>query len=345
MLLILLLCATVLARWILQRVTAHRITIAAPTGIHSLEQVSLGGVQQWIQIRGWDRRKPFLLFLHGGPGFPQMPFAHQNADLEKDFIVVQWDQLGAGKSYSPNLSNEQMRIDRFVADAKELVELLSRRFDQRKCYLVAHSWGSIVGAKLVAEQPELFAAYIAIGQVALPPESQQVRYRFALGAAREAGNAEAVRELEEAGAPPYGDFDKADRLEHWVERYAQQDYTPPSPMRFTWLALASPAYSWIDLIRIPLGAKFSFARLWRESFYDVNLFEQVPKIDVPVFFFTGRHDMVVTTEVVEEYFDALDAPRGKEMVWFEDSGHWPHFREPVRYRAALRHVLDVTKPE
>ncbi len=339
---ILLLIAAMVTRFVWQRLTASRIAIASAEGIDSLEEVSLGDVRQSIQIRGWDRRKPLLLFLHGGPGFPQMPFAHQNAELEKDFVVVQWDQRGAGKSYRLGLSADEMKLERFVEDAGELVKALEERFGG-KCYLVAHSWGTIVGAKLVARHPELFAAYVAIGQVALPPATERVRYRFALGAAEKASNAEAIKELRAAGPPPYPNFDLAGRLEHWVKHFGERKYTPPPPAKFVWLALHSPAYSWLDLVRIPLGARFAFKTLWRESFFEVDLFQQVPRLEVPVFFFSGRHDMVVTPEMIERYFEALEAPRGKRMIWFEDSGHWPHFQESDRYRAALREVLEETQ--
>lgn len=341
---VLLIGAAALAHAFLQRQTAHRIGIASPSGIDALEEVSFGGVPQWIQIRGWDRRKPLLLFLHGGPGFPQMPFAHQNAALEKNFVVVQWDQRGAGKSFSKSLEGDALKIEQFVSDTHELVELLLKRFVAPKCYLVAHSWGSILGANIVSKHPELFYAYIGIGQVASPYESQQVRYRFAFGAAERAHDEQATRALRAAGAPPYPDFARADELERWVQHYSRRRHVPLGRGRFTWLAVNSPAYSWADLVRIPLGERFSVAHLWRESFYDVNLFEQVPSLEVPVFFFIGRHDTVVTPDVTERYFNALEAPRGKQMIWFEESGHWPHFEEPRVYRESLARVLQQTNP-
>ncbi len=107
----------------------------------------------------------------------------------------------------------------------------------------------------------------------------------------------------------------------------------------TRLALESPAYSWLDLFRIPLGVRYSFARLWKEIFYETSLFKEAPRIDVPVYLFLGRHDKVVTTEVAQGYFDALDAPRGKQIVWFEQSGHWPHFEEPLKYEEKLLELL------
>lgn len=109
--------AVVLLRLYAQQRTAARIRIASPAGINSLEKVRLGGVDQWISLRGHDGVKPVLLFLHGGPGFPQMPFSHLNAELEREFVVVEWDQRGAGKSYSSALPGDSMRVERFVADA------------------------------------------------------------------------------------------------------------------------------------------------------------------------------------------------------------------------------------
>lgn len=336
--------ALVVTRVVRQNSVTRRIAIESDQGINSLEKVRLGGVDQWVQIRGWDRMKPLLLFLHGGPGFPQMPFAHQNAELEKHFIVVQWDQQGAGKSYSSSIPPGAMTVERFVSDTHELAQLLLKRFEAPKCYLVAHSWGSIVGALTASRYPELFYAYVGIGQVAGVPETQQIRYQFALDSAQKESNKKALAELRKIGPPPH-DFDSCKIMEHWVQHYARIEHTPIASSKFVRLAFSSPAYSWADLVRIPLGVKFSFAHLWEEIFYKVNLFEEAPRIDVPAFFFEGRYDEVVTTQVTQKYFDSLDAPRGKRLIWFEDSGHWPHFEEPAKYRRELVDVvLQKTSP-
>ena len=99
-----------------QRQVAKRIEITSPNGIASLEKVRLGGVDQWILIRGRNRDNPVLLLMHGGPGFPCMPFAHVTSELEKRFVVVHWDQRGAGKSYSSSIPTSSMNMKQFVAD-------------------------------------------------------------------------------------------------------------------------------------------------------------------------------------------------------------------------------------
>ncbi len=322
-------------RFYARRETEARIRITSPDGIHAIERIQLGGVEQWIQVRGEDRTKPILLFLHGGPGFPQMPFAHLNAELEKHFVVVQWDQRGAGKSYSWSIRDDSMRVEQFVSDTHDLVRMLLQRFQQPKCYLVAHSWGTVFGTLAVARDPQLFSAYVSIGQVADFPESQQVRYQFALDAARRDQNEKALATLRRIGRPPYPSFDQSDLLEKWVSHYADLTYPNISSWRMAWWALESPAYSWIDLIKIPLGVRYSSDRLWREVFYQINLFQQAPRLEVPVYFLLGRHDEVVTAKVAERYFRALIAPAGKRLIWFENSGHWPQFNERKKYRETL----------
>ena len=87
MILVLLLAGAIVSllalRAVCQHQVAERIKISSPNGIDSLEKIKLGGVDQWILIRGWNRENPVLLLLHGGPGFPGMPFAHVASELEK----------------------------------------------------------------------------------------------------------------------------------------------------------------------------------------------------------------------------------------------------------------------
>lgn len=324
----------VLCRYLLQRATAGRIEIVSPAGIASLEKIRLGGVEQWIQIRGDDRAKPILLFLHSGPGFPEMPFSHVNAALEKNFVVVQWDQRGAGKSYSSSIPESSMTIEQFVSDTHELTQLLLQRFGRSKLILVAHSWGSIVGALTVTRHPELFEAYVGISQAVNPPESERMMYHFALETAVKQGNEKATAELRRMGEPPYQNFADYRTMKGWVHRFRDAGYSEISPWQFARLALASPAYSWSDLLRLVLGMRFSFSHLWQEVFYRTDLLKQAPKLDVPVYFFLGRHDRTVTASsaLAERYFASLDAPKGKHLIWFEKSGHWPQLEEPERFQ-------------
>jgi pimeloyl-ACP methyl ester carboxylesterase len=101
------------------------------------EKIMLGGLEQWIALRSDNTSNPILLFLHGGPGTAQISFSRKSqSKLEKDFIVVNWDQRGAGRSYKSTLKKDDMRIPCFISDAEELVEALLQRFNQKKLFLL-----------------------------------------------------------------------------------------------------------------------------------------------------------------------------------------------------------------
>src|SRR5258708_5937546 len=98
-LLLAILIGAICIRYFVRRRMQALTRIKADVGICSLARVQFGDTRQWLLIRGKDRTNPVLLMVHGGPGFPEMPFAHENAQLEEKFVVVHWDHRGAGKSF------------------------------------------------------------------------------------------------------------------------------------------------------------------------------------------------------------------------------------------------------
>lgn len=320
-------------RTVRQHQVRAAIAIDPSSGIDSLEKVRLGGVEQWIQIRGHDRANPLLLVLHGGPGVPEMPFEFVNAELETRFTVVQWDQRGAGKSFSGNIPPASMTIDQLVADTDELIDLLRRRFRQERIFLMGHSTGTIIGVIATARRPEAIRAYIGISQVADLHATETILYDFAMRSANEKNDRAALRELGEIGPPPFATAHQLQISQKWVNKFAPDRFGAIAVERLKLLFL-SPVCTLGDLWRMGRGAKFSFDHLWRE-FFSVDLFRQVPRLDVPVYFFEGRDDHVVTAEVASRYFAGLDAPRGKRFVWFEHSAHWPQLDEPEKFRRVM----------
>src|ERR1700749_528137 len=181
-------------------IIANARKILTPNGVERLEKVRIGGIDQWVSVRGRDRRNPVLLLIHGGPGYVSIPISWWfSRAWEEYFTVVQWDQRAAGKTFlvtdpakiAPTLTSERM-----IADAEEMAAWARKEFGKDKIFVLGHSFGSYLGLQLVERHPEWVYAYIGVCQLIDGPESERRGWSFAMDAAKRAGNAEAVRQLE-----------------------------------------------------------------------------------------------------------------------------------------------------
>src|SRR6185437_10319884 len=85
------------------RIIANARKIVTPNGIERLEAVKIGGIEQWVSVRGADRRNPALLFLHGGPGYVSIPMSWwYTRGWEEYFPSFRGDQRGAAKPFLLN---------------------------------------------------------------------------------------------------------------------------------------------------------------------------------------------------------------------------------------------------
>jgi pimeloyl-ACP methyl ester carboxylesterase len=311
-----------------------------PGSIAALEKVELGGMEQWILIRGHNVDHPVLLWLHGGPGAAQMPIAwHFNGNLEREFIVVHWDQRGSGKSNSPGFDETTMTVDRYIKDTVELTNYLKERFGREKIYLLGHSWGSQIGILAAAANQEHYYAYIGVSQLVDPHRSQDVAYQWLLDEIMNGSNEKDLEKLDRLGPPRY--LDHADYVEFagLIDKYGGN-----MDMRFTnlaWIALQSPEYRVRDYYYWLQGATRGSGPMWEES-QAFNLFQAVAQIDLPVYFFSGAHDFNTPLSLVEEYLTYLEAPAGKELVVFSSSAHTPYMAEPEHFFQELKRVKNET---
>jgi pimeloyl-ACP methyl ester carboxylesterase len=297
--------------------------------INVLEKIVLGGTKQWISLRSMNTDSPLILFLHGGPGTAQISFSRKPQKLlEKDFIVVNWDQRGAGRSYDKKLRKEDMTIDRFVLDAEELIEYLLKRFNQRKLFLVGHSWGTILGMKLAAKRPDLFLAYVGIGQVVNMLRGEVVSYQFTLDEANRCNNKKAKNELMKIGKPPYAKLKYGGIQRKWLDKF--NGYTFQGSIYGKILRnLTLSDTSLLDIIKFVKGAMFSLSSL-EEQQMKVDIPNEILNVSIPVYFCAGRRDYTVPFELVIEFAEKLIAPK-KEIIWFEKSAHLPNFEEPDKF--------------
>ena len=312
-----------------------------PRSVAAMEGVEIGGVEQMLWFRGVSSDHPALVLLHGGPGASESAlFRHYNSELEEHFLVVYWEQRGAGRSFDADIPPDTMTIERFVADLDEVVDVVQKRFDKEKVVLLGHSWGTALGALYAHEHPEKVAAYVGVGQVANMPVGETRSYEFALAEAEARKNQKAITELERIGSPPHT-VDEMLTSRKWVERFGGSFYGDLFTGGLIWAALQTDEASWWDLVLFGRGNQFSLRSLWPE-FRTFALDERYLTFEVPVFFLEGRHDWQVPAVVAEGYFGKLDAPV-KKLFWFE-SGHNPPFEAPDRFnRVLIEEVLPLVK--
>jgi pimeloyl-ACP methyl ester carboxylesterase len=306
--------------------------IRGPNSIASLERIRIGGVDQYILIRGNDSSLPVLLFLHGGPGMPAMYLAHSfQPELEKQFVVVQWDRRAAGKSYREDINNT-LTSEQLVADTVELTNILRARFHQEKIYLVGHSWGSYLGMIVIARHPELYRAYVGIGQLARSAPIDGIQDEYIRQSATRMGDQEAIKELDEQGAGV---------RETLLFKFGGEIYHAKSFAPLLLTGLGAPEYSLRDARNIPKGVSL-YSRHFVYNSIPGELMDAVAHVEIPVYFFTGRHDYCDPFSLTEEYFSRIEAPE-KHFVWFEDSAHFPFYEEPEAFARQMRMVYEATR--
>ena len=317
-----------------------------PNSIALLEKVDLNGSEQWISIRGRDVNRPVLLFLAGGPGGSQLVTARRAlGGLEEHFVVVNWEQPGAGKSFDA-VNRQQLSPERYVTDGIALVNHLRERFGEEKVYLLGESWGSALGVWMVQRNPELFHAFIGTGQMVAFLENDLMCYEFVLDLLEERGNLEKLEQLRKQGPPPY--YGKGVAMKEAAFLMETFNYMNADPNIAddgfnTFQDLAGSEYGLYDKASWFRGALETMDAVYPQL-WDVDFRVQATQFEVPVYFLLGRHDVNAPPVLAEDYFELLNAPH-KELIWFERSGHNPWVTESAAFvDAVVNKVLAETYP-
>lgn len=309
-----------------------------PGAVSDIVRMPIGGVEQGMIIRGADVNNPVMLMLHGGPGSPEYPMLGKAAEmLESRFTVCYWDQRGAGMSYDASIPPQSMTLDQLVSDTREVTQYLLDRFDVQKVYLLGHSWGSYLGVYAAKAHPELYHAFIGMGQVADQLASEQRAYDYMLRIAKETGDTTLQDKLLAHPVLSAEDLDnrymgiRSSTLNKLgvglYHKGASTMCDAVVPVLF------SPAYRFMDKANYMRGLVFAQEHLWLPVVKD-RLAESVPELAVPVYIMQGAHDYQTSYTVAKEYFDVLIAPE-KHFLTFEESAHSPLMEEPERFMQLL----------
>jgi pimeloyl-ACP methyl ester carboxylesterase len=320
--------------------------IVSANGVDEAKAIEIGGIQQWITVRGRDRANPILLVIHGGPAAPDLPNRYLYEPSWADyFTVVQWDQRGGGKTFelndpdtvAPTLSKERM-----IQDAQEVVAYLRTNYGKQKIFVLGHSWGSLVGLSLAERKPEWLYAYIGVGQIIDMHEGEKISYEWTLNEARKAGNQQAINELTAIAPYPETDgsvpLDKLGTERKWSIIFGGLIHGRKSYDTLENTEKISPDYTETDFKAIDQGSAFTLPKLLPDLMS--GDFTKVKKLNCPVLMFAGRYDYTTPSVLVKRWFDGVEAP-SKRFVWFENSAHMIYEEEPGRF---LVHLVQDALP-
>jgi len=326
-------------RALAQAQAADALAIRGANGIDVAEFVPINGLDQWITIRGQDRHKPVVLVLHGGPGQAQSHLIAAMAPMEKDFVVVQWDQRGAGRTLARAGGTVDPAVDlqTLVSDGLAVTDHLRRRLGRRRIVLLGFSWGSRLGVEMAQGRPDAYAAYVGTGQAAATQAvSDAWVYEHLLARAAQAGDIKGLTELHEAGPPP------------WSPEAGQRAYRASAPYRGPEVSLAegaraaftAPNWTVADVQALARGrSAYKATRLEREiSSFDPDAFGR--SLTVPVIVIDGAEDLTTPAPLAAAWMRRLSTPKTAFVV-IPSAGHQALITHNAIFSAALREKLNV----
>ena len=321
--------------------------IDTPDGIQEDAYVEIGGIEQFMQIRGDDLNNPVVLWLHGGPGFPltYMNWYYQG-ELEKDFTVACLEQRGCGRTYFKNGNAANASPDEMLSDIHEAVEYLKKRFHKDKVVIMGQSWGTVIGIKYTELHPENVAAYVGVGQVTQFAKGKIYSARKAADLAEKQGNtgdAERLRELAKA-------FEKITDIENvsikdleeiilTSGKYLKSEGEMTGMKQIT-TALTSPHFNlndakWFLFASDTKNIIDSQTELIDYMYFGFDLSEIRLPENVPVLFVQGDCDYITPTDMVKAYCASVNSDTVR-MVIIPDAGHTPFLDHPAAFCEAVK---------
>lgn len=330
----------VIIREVNQYKNAQKLILDGPNSINEQKYVEIGGIDQWITIRGEDRTNPVLLIVPGGPGSTYTIFNPLLRAWEKHFTIVQWDLRGAGKTFGKNGKEGSglITFEILAQDGIKLSEYLCQYLEQEKLILIGSSVGSIIALNMAKQAPELFHAYVGTDQN-VGADPNHVAYNLTLKAMKGAGDKKGLQKVENIGPDKSRwsreDFDQMNKL--------MASSMPDVPNMIFDLKIPSmnfsPDHSIRDIFDMFNGMNFSTDMLYDELMaFDV--YELGLEFQVPFFIFHGDSDIITPASLAKDYFDEVVAPH-KEFALINNGGHLAAFARPEQF---LEELINRVQP-
>jgi pimeloyl-ACP methyl ester carboxylesterase len=323
-----------------QHQNGEALAIHTPSGIDEATFIRVSGAEEWITLRGDNKDNPVILFLHGGPSEANSPFADFYRPFEKDFVFVQWDQPGAGKTYI-RAGNHQppLSIDAMAADGIAVAEYLKTALHKPNIILAGQDWGGLLGIRMIEKRPDLFSAFVGTGQIVSLYAAQDVQYETALARATASHDEPMLKALRQTGPPPYltlesyGQFQECCRNPLWPADDVEAIKRMKGALVITPSLSIREIYGWLQGLR---SGEQALDRKLLAAPEDLRKTERV--FSVPVFFIQGDKDNVTPTALVADYLSVIVAP-AKKIDVVPNAGHFVMWTHPAEFLNLLREDL------
>ena len=279
------------------------------------DEVELNGRRQWVSLRG-AQDAPLLLFVHGGPGASEFPQRRRYlGELERDWLVVDWDQPGAGRSFRGDETSTTLSLETLVDDGVALVKLLAADYGDRPLVLVGHSFGTVLGVRIADRAAEHVSAYVGAAQVVNWALQEERSYDWALEEARRTGNRKAQTALDQIGRPVAGQYASGTSgvktQRRWLGTLGGVAADPRFVPRWAVSVFTSRGYPLSAKLRYLKAMDRSMDLLWPHLCEEIDFRREVMALQVPVYLFAGRQDRITDLAQIQEWFATLKArPNG-----------------------------------
>lgn len=309
-------------------------SIAQSKPINESKFVSIGGIEQWITIKGNDISKPIILFIHGGPGSTMSHYENTMYKAwEKNFILVNWDQRGAGRTYGRNAPEEineeyyienPLTVEQMTKDGIELTKYILDYLDKQKVIIVGTSWGSILSMQMILDSPALFDFYVGHAQFVNFSKNIKYAYTKVYELAKSQEDKISLEKLDKLEAPPYDNARSYGQLLRVVKNYERKNSIPAPD---TWWKIASQYDNQKDYKDRYDGDDYSFINFVghkklaiKSMVSNIDFDNDGLVIKIPIYLIQGEQDILTSKKINKPYFDKIKAPK-KEYYVLPDAAH------------------------
>lgn len=321
------LCIFVLAllfhRLIMMNVIKRKIKIESATGIEEETIVEIGGIKQYLNIRGQNISNPVILVLHGSMPMTTIIHSYQ-ISWEQNYTVVNWDRRGAGETYylykkEADRIKETLTFEQMLKDTDGVVDYLRNRFNKDKIIILADSEGTSFAPVYVQRHPQKILAYVGSAQINQCEMNMKLCQSHLMEMAKNKNDVKTydeIKSLQLSAIDGRSFIVSQERLAKYAERYLCGNGAKET--------IKMIVDSWFSPYgRLAHMGYFGIANEYNMSILDyavtVDFTEQNAHYEIPMVFIYGKEDWI-TRYTIHNFFEAIEAPE-KYIFSIDEGGH------------------------